>query len=95
MQHTITLEPGFPPAYALLGEVKYQLAHQYSQQYISANPEAYSRPAIAWIYTMARDYAKSYQQLMKLAPYQHRQQFSTTEPPCHNEQQALQLFSGS
>ncbi|WP_281557084.1 winged helix-turn-helix domain-containing protein [Thalassomonas sp. RHCl1] len=147
LQHAITLEPGFSPAYALLGELKYQqfqqdkkeklyreaqslinnaleldaankaahltqanmsfwqawdfpraqhhyqeaagegeadhlyaqfllsqgkytLARQYSQQYIAANPKAYSRPAIAWIYTMARDYEKGYQELIKLSPFQ-------------------------
>ena len=147
LQHAITLEPGFAPAYALLGELKYQqfqqhkqdklyreaqsliknalqldaankaahltranmsfwqawdfslaehhyrqasgageadhlfaqfllsqgnyrLARQYSLQYISANPQAYSRPLQAWIYTMARDYETGYQELMKLGPYQ-------------------------
>ncbi|WDD97031.1 winged helix-turn-helix domain-containing protein [Thalassomonas actiniarum] len=54
----------------LLSQGKYKLARQYSQQYISANPNAYSRPAIAWIYTMAREYEKGYQELMKLAPFQ-------------------------
>ncbi|WDE07604.1 winged helix-turn-helix domain-containing protein [Thalassomonas viridans] len=53
----------------LLSQGKYPLAHEYSQKYISANPEAYSRTAIAWIYTMGKDYEKGYQELMKLAPY--------------------------